>query len=162
MKLSLNLREWRAGPHGMPPSPSFAGNINGRRLRKRVSLPLAATFFVSVAFAQLSDPPQTPKVLQGIGIEQRLNAPIPLNTQFTDESGHQVRLGDLESVMPTFEGQLNEEQLLALIAYIKAIGPAPGTQQPTSSGTSPRSVGQQPGIAGPGATSISGSKPGDR
>ncbi len=70
--------------------------------------------------------------------------------------------GYLDSVMPTFEGQLNEEQLLALIAYIKAIGPAPGTQQPTSSGTSPQSLGQQPGIAGPGATSISGSKPGDR
>jgi cytochrome c oxidase subunit 2 len=70
--------------------------------------------------------------------------------------------GYLDSVMPTFEGQLNEEQLLALIAYIKAIGPAPGTQQPTSSGTSSQSLGQQPGIAGPGATSISGSKPGDR
>lgn len=70
--------------------------------------------------------------------------------------------GFLPSVMPTFAGQLDETQLVALIAYLKAIGPAPGTQQPTSSGTTPTQFGQQKGIAGPGATSISGSKPGDR
>ena len=31
-----------------------------------------------------------------------------------------------QPVMPTFEGQLTEEQVIALIAYIKALGPQPG------------------------------------
>ncbi len=67
-----------------------------------------------------------------------------------------------QAVMPTFDGQLTEEQVLALIAYIKAIGPAPGTQQPVSPGTVPRNYGAEKGIAGPEATSISGTKPGAR
>jgi cytochrome c oxidase subunit II len=67
-----------------------------------------------------------------------------------------------QPVMPTFDGQLTEEQVLALISYIKAIGPQPGTQQPTSPGTAPSNYGDQKGIAGPEGTSISGTKPGAR
>jgi mono/diheme cytochrome c family protein len=60
--------------------------------------------------------------------------------------------------MPNFTGQISEEQLIALISYVKALGPEPGTQQPSSSGTAPRNYGAEKGIAGPGATSISGSQ----
>ncbi len=61
------------------------------------------------------------------------------------------------NIMPNFTGQLTEEQVLALVAYIKALGPQPGAQQPSSSGSTPQQYGTQPGIAGPGASSISGS-----
>jgi cytochrome c oxidase subunit 2 len=61
--------------------------------------------------------------------------------------------------MPTFDGQLTEDQLLALISYIKSIGPQAGTEQPSSSGTTPKEYGTQPGIAGPGATSNAGTEP---
>jgi cytochrome c oxidase subunit II len=67
-----------------------------------------------------------------------------------------------DNVMPTFQGQLTEEQLLALISYIKSIGAESGAQQPTSSGTAPSNYGSQKGIGGPGATSNAGSKPEDR
>jgi cytochrome c oxidase subunit 2 len=56
------------------------------------------------------------------------------------------------NIMPNFTGQLTEEQVLALISYIKALGPMPGSEQPSSSGTTPREYGSQPGIAGPGAS----------
>ena len=69
-----------------------------------------------------------------------------------------VVYGFQPNVMPNFTGQLNESQVLALISYIKALGPQPGTGQPSSSGTAPKSYGEQPGIAGPEATSNSNSK----
>ncbi|MCL2659520.1 MAG: SCO family protein, partial [Acidobacteriaceae bacterium] len=37
---------------------------------------------------------QLPQVLQRVGVTQRLNQPLPLDAQFVDESGKQVRLGD--------------------------------------------------------------------
>jgi cytochrome c oxidase subunit 2 len=56
------------------------------------------------------------------------------------------------NIMPTFQGQVNEEQLLQLIAYIKSIGPAPNPAagNPTTTGTNgtgatPVSGGQQAG-----------------
>jgi protein SCO1/2 len=35
-----------------------------------------------------------PKVLDAVGIEQRIGAPLPLDAPFTDEQGRPVRLGD--------------------------------------------------------------------
>jgi cytochrome c oxidase subunit 2 len=64
--------------------------------------------------------------------------------------------------MPSFDGRLTEDQILALIAYIKAIGPQPGTELPSSPGTVPKNYGTQRGIAGPGSTSIAGSVPDSR
>jgi cytochrome c oxidase subunit II len=66
------------------------------------------------------------------------------------------------NVMPNFTGQLNEQQVLALVSYVKALGPQRGTQQPSSSGTAPKAYGEEKGIAGPGASSISGSHVGAR
>jgi cytochrome c oxidase subunit 2 len=65
-------------------------------------------------------------------------------------------------IMPTFQGQLSEEQIIALIAFIRSIGPQTNTQQPTQSGSVPGEYGSQRGIAGPGSTSISNTKPGTR
>ena len=73
-----------------------------------------------------------------------------------------IAYGFEPNIMPNFTGQLTENQVLALISYVKALGPTPGTQQPSSSGTAPKEYGQEKGIAGPGATSISGSHPQER
>jgi cytochrome c oxidase subunit 2 len=59
------------------------------------------------------------------------------------------------NIMPNFSGVIPEDQVLALISYIKALGPAPGNEMPSSPGTAPKAYGTQPGIAGPNATSIS-------
>jgi cytochrome c oxidase subunit 2 len=61
------------------------------------------------------------------------------------------------NIMPNFSGVIPEDQLLALISYVKALGPQPGDQMPSSSGSTSKEYGTQPGIAGPNATSISGS-----
>ncbi len=74
------------------------------------------------------------------------------------EPNAKIVYGFQPNVMPNFTGQLNEEQVLALISYIKALGPQPGTREPSSSGATSQQYGTQPGIAGPGATSNSGSK----
>ena len=64
--------------------------------------------------------------------------------------------------MPSFKGQLTEEQILALTAYIKAMGPQGQVAEPSGPGTNLEDYGRQPGIAGPGSTSISGTKPDSR
>ena len=51
--------------------------------------------------------------------------------------------------MPNFTGVVSEEQIIALISYIKALGPQPGTQEPSSSGAAPKEYGTQKGIGGP-------------
>lgn len=65
-------------------------------------------------------------------------------------------------IMPTFQGQISEDQVISLIAYIKAIGTPGSSEQPSGSGTSPKEYGTQPGIAGPGSSAISGTQPEDR
>jgi len=64
--------------------------------------------------------------------------------------------------MPSFDGRLTEDQILALTTYIKSIGPPPGAQLPSSPGTAPKNYGTQRGIAGPGSTSIAGTEPDSR
>lgn len=65
-------------------------------------------------------------------------------------------------IMPTFQGQMTEDQVIALLAYIKSIGPQPGGQQSFSSGTNVQESGVQKGIGTPGTTSNAGSQPGAR
>jgi protein SCO1/2 len=60
------------------------------------------------AWADTPDQPQLPKELQGIGIDQRLNAQAPLDARFTDEAGREVRLGDYLGQRPA---------ILALVYY---------------------------------------------
>lgn len=66
------------------------------------------------------------------------------------------------NIMPNFTGTISEEQVIALISYIRALGPAPGSQEPPSSGTVPKNYGAQPGIGEPGATSNTNSQVEDR
>jgi len=49
-----------------------------------------------------------PRILEKVGIEQRLNEQVPLDLQFRDESGQQVRLGDYFGKKPV---------VLALVYY---------------------------------------------
>lgn len=65
--------------------------------------------------------------------------------------------GFQSNIMPNFSGQIPEDQIAAIISYIKALGPRPGDQMSSSNGATPKAYGQQPGIAGPNATSISSS-----
>lgn len=71
-------------------------------------------------------------------------------------------LGFAPGIMPSFQGQISEDQLVALVAYIKAMGPQADVNQPAGPGTDLENVGRQPGIAGPGSSSIAGSKPDTR
>ena len=66
------------------------------------------------------------------------------------------------TIMPNFKGQLTEDQIVALVSYIKAMGPQSNVDQPSNPGTIDPMYGQQPGIAGPGSTSIGGTKPDSR
>jgi len=57
------------------------------------------TLFCRLAVALCISLPQTtkaelPKVLQGVGFDQRLNEQVPLDLRFADESGKSVRFGD--------------------------------------------------------------------
>lgn len=68
------------------------------------------------------------------------------------------RVEGFTGIMPNFSGQLSEDQLIALVSFIRSIGPE-SQFVPSRPGTSLEDRGQQPGIAGPGSTSISGSRP---
>jgi protein SCO1 len=56
---------------------------------------------------QRVDPPP-PEILQRVGIDQRLNAQVPLDLPFTDEQGREVKLGDYFGKRPV---------VLALVYY---------------------------------------------
>ena len=62
------------------------------------------TAYVSAATASRT----LPNYLHGVGIEQNLNAQVPLKAQFTDSTGRQVRLGDYLGSRPA---------VLALVYY---------------------------------------------
>ncbi|HET9533476.1 MAG TPA: SCO family protein [Blastocatellia bacterium] len=57
---------------------------------------------------QGSAPGGKPKVLQDVGIEQRLNEQLPLDVTFRDETGREVRIGDYFGSKPV---------VLALVYY---------------------------------------------
>jgi protein SCO1 len=88
-------------------------------LKKALSVVIAC---VSVATTALAQPPSPaaidsgaglpasamPPVLRDVSFEQRLNQRLPLDVQFRDESGRQVRLGDFFGQKPV---------ILALVYY---------------------------------------------
>jgi cytochrome c oxidase subunit II len=63
------------------------------------------------------------------------------------------------NLMPTFAGQVDEEQLIQLIEYVKSLGPGVNPI-PSTSGLGPENPDNA--IGGPGSSSISGSKVEDR
>ncbi len=62
-----------------------------------------------------------------------------------------------QPIMPTYQGQVNEEQLIDLVAYIKSLGAAPamasGTTMPPGSSSPPNGgpAGSMPAAGAPGA-----------
>jgi protein SCO1/2 len=70
---------------------------------------LAACCSPLTALGQYAQPPQSgvsssdvPLALKNIGIEQRLNGQIPLETTFRDETGRTVKLGEYFGNKPVF------------------------------------------------------------
>jgi len=58
-----------------------------------VFLLLLISFAARSSMAQLASPTPAPQVFEKVGIDQKLNEQIPLNLEFTDESGNTVHLG---------------------------------------------------------------------
>ena len=92
-------------------------------------------------------------------------------TAFADENYIRRKLFDPHAftvegydkdVMPDFSHQLTEENVIQLIAYIRSLGPAPGSVVPSSPGEAPEIYGNQPGIAYPGAPPLQNRTPGMR
>ena len=89
-----------------------------RALRAVLCACLMAAFAPTIAHAQVApigeksmgDPSQTklPDVLQKTTIQQNLDQPLPLNTEFRDETGRTVHLGDYFGKRPA---------ILALVYY---------------------------------------------
>jgi cytochrome c oxidase subunit II len=67
-------------------------------------------------------------------------------------------LGYDKNMMPDFSHLLTEDDVIELIAFIRSLAAAP--TQPSSSGTTPHSYGNQPGIAYPDAPPIVNHTPG--
>lgn len=72
------------------------------------------------------------------------------------------RVAGFNGIMPSFKGQLTEEQLIPLVAYIQSMGPQADVNEPSSSGTTLPGYARQPGITGAGSTSIAGTVPDSR
>jgi len=76
----------------------------GRAARSAVACAVLCAPLVSTLSAQVAgygdkqagenQGDQLPQVLQRVGVTQKLNQPLPLNTQFVDETGKTVKLGD--------------------------------------------------------------------
>ena len=92
-------------------------------------------------------------------------------TAFADESYIRKKLFDPRAftvegydkdIMPDFSHQLSEEDVIQLIAYIRSLGPVPGSTIQSNPGNLPGQYGNQPGIAYPGAPPIVNRTPGMR
>lgn len=70
-------------------------SLSTMRMRRSLGAALAAASWLSVAApvsAQLAD--QTPAALEEVGVEEHLDAKLPLDLEFRDENGTVVTLGD--------------------------------------------------------------------
>jgi protein SCO1/2 len=73
-----------------------------------ISLLLSLVAPLRAAAPNQEDKRVLPSYLHGVGIDQNLNAQVPLNARFTDESGRAVKLGDYLGHRPA---------ILALVYY---------------------------------------------
>lgn len=99
-------------------------------------------------------------VLLGTGVTRTADEAYIHDCIMGDKGGPVA--GFKDNIMPSFKGQLTEEQVVALASYIEAMGPEGQVNEPSSSGTTLEDYGRQPGIAEPGSTSIAGTKPDSR
>lgn len=72
------------------------------------SVPLLSAQVSSYGDKQEGSSDKPPSILNGVGIEQRLNTQLPLNLTFTDDAGKQVALGSYFGKRPA---------ILALVYY---------------------------------------------
>ena len=77
-------------------------------MRLMTSLVIVATLASGAAYGDTPDQPRLPKELQGVRIDQRLNAPVPLDASFVDETGRTVALREYLGRRPV---------ILALVYY---------------------------------------------
>src|SRR5262245_52318734 len=70
---------------------------------------MALVFFQLATAELLAAQGETPPMLRGVGLDQRLNEQVPLELTFCDESGKTVRLGDF------FEGK----PVILVLAYYR-------------------------------------------
>ena len=112
------------------PSPPRGGRGQGEGgIALRCCLWVVMLVFASTLPAQTMGPPpsglvaanQKPAMLQGIGIDQRLNAQLPLALRFRDEAGRAVSLGDYFGKRPV---------ILALVYYNCPMLCTPGPERP--------------------------------
>ncbi len=54
-----------------------------------------------------------------------------------------------DDIMPTFKGLLTEDGLLKVVAYVKSLGPANGTQTPAAPGSTMTTATEQQAPAQP-------------
>ncbi len=94
-----------------PRDPFLSRTVTSKRSLAALgmTLSLVAGFAISATLsAQAMDPPpagmvaasQTPDILKQIGIDQKLNAQLPLDAPVRDEAGRTMRLGDLFGKRP--------------------------------------------------------------
>lgn len=83
--------------------------------------------------AMAATAPQLPPSLQNIGIEQRLNRSLPLDTIFRDEQGSEVRLGDFFHKRPVLLvpvyytcPMLCSQVMSGVVAGLRPLSLAPG------------------------------------
>ena len=122
----------------------FQSTTNRRSHWKGASV-LAACFFLCLSLssiAQVSAPgdkqvgpanDRPPAILDKVAISQNLNAQLPLNLDFTDETGKQVKLGDYFGKHPAILAlvyyqcpMLCSEELNGLTAALRMVKLAPG------------------------------------
>jgi protein SCO1 len=95
---------------------------------------LLIAIFATVAVAEPSAPtPGRPSPFVGIGIDQQLNQPIPLDTLFRDEQGNLVPLGKFFHTRPVLLvpmyyqcPMLCSQVLSAMVAGLRPLSIAPG------------------------------------
>lgn len=86
-----------------PKNQNFKRDLSQRSITRRAPLALACLVLLAAGPAG-----QQPRILQDVGIDQKLNAQVPPNLVFHDEMGRDVRLGDYFGKRP---------MVLALVYY---------------------------------------------
>jgi cytochrome c oxidase subunit II len=95
-----------------------------------------------------------PKLVEVYGTQVKLNngTTVTVNDDYIRESilNPTAKIVDgYQAIMPTFQGQVSEEQILQLIAYIKSIGPKQGGAE--AGGATGGAAGEQPASPAPAA-----------
>jgi cytochrome oxidase Cu insertion factor (SCO1/SenC/PrrC family) len=80
-------------------------------MTKRTTLPVRLSWILAAILmaSESTATAQTPALLKKVGFDQRLNAQVPLDLEFVDETGKAVRLGDY----------FGQKPVILVLAYYK-------------------------------------------